>query len=95
MNKVTKIAILVVIVGATIVSLAFYATKSKPTVVKAPTVNNQAPKASPQVSSTNELPPLPADNKQAIASEIKGINDSMQSVDDALSADKEDGELGL
>lgn len=98
MNKVTKIAVLVVIVGATIAGLAFYATKSKqaatietPKTVSAPV--NQQPQKAPQTA--DQLLPLPKDNKQAIASEIKGIDDSIQAVDASLSSDTQDGELGL
>lgn len=98
MNKVTKIAVLVVIVGATIAALVFYAIKSKPAAVQEAaqtSVDSPAPKASKATADADSLPELPKDNKQAIASEVKGIEDSIKSVDDALSADTQDGELGL
>ncbi|EKE24950.1 MAG: hypothetical protein ACD_5C00347G0007 [uncultured bacterium] len=99
MNKAKKIAIIVVIVGATVAGLIFYATKSKPVIVEQPKTDvisqNQAPQPVKPAPASDQLPPLPADSKQAIAAELQGINDSIQSVDSALSADVEDGELGL
>lgn len=42
-----------------------------------------------------ELPPLPADNKQAIDSELSGIDQALQETDESLSTDTPDSELGL
>lgn len=48
MNNVKKIAILVVIVGATIAGLIFYSTKSRPAVVEEPKVNTVTDNKAPQ-----------------------------------------------
>lgn len=98
MSKVAKIIILTAIGVITVSALAFYALRSKAPVtsVEAPVVSNPAPKA-PTASKPQQgeqLPPLPADNKQAIESEIKSIDQTLQEVETTLDADM-DEELGL
>lgn len=101
MNQRTKIAIIVVIAVATLIALAFYITKSKtasletqtPTTVQ----NNVAPttpKPAQTTPATEQIPPLPSDNKQAIESELKGIDEALQSAETSISSEV-DGELGL
>ncbi|NTV41390.1 MAG: hypothetical protein HGA61_03905 [Candidatus Moranbacteria bacterium] len=74
-------------------------TKNAPAAEKT-TAQQQAPatqtesQKSPDATST-ELPALPSDNKQAIDTELSGIDQALQDTDKALSADKTDSELGL
>lgn len=99
MSKVAKITILAVIALVTVAALAFYGFKSKAPVttdLPAPApVSNPAP-AAPKAGTPaqDQLPLLPKDNKQAIEGEIKGIDESLQNIENSISADV-DGELGL
>jgi len=52
------------------------------------------PKKSDQTTTT-ELPDLPTDNRQAIDSELNGIDQALQETDKSLSTDEVDSELGL
>lgn len=57
--------------------------------------DNQKPQA-PQASAPSQtMPALPADNTQAIDSELKSIDQELQGVEASLSADTSDDELGL
>lgn len=51
--------------------------------------------ATQQVQATDQLPPLPTDNKKAIDSEINAIDQDLNSIDSSLSADKVDSEFGI
>jgi PBP1b-binding outer membrane lipoprotein LpoB len=53
------------------------------------------PTTSEKVPTPAELAPFPTDNRQAIDSEISGIDQALQDNDNALSADAPDDELGL
>lgn len=67
-------------------------TPTTPQAMPAPVQQKKTPQS---VSSTTPLPELPADNKQAIDSEIQGIDQAIQEADAALSTDVTDIELGL
>jgi len=99
MNKVTRIAIIVVIIITTLATALFYALKSKPAApTNLPEVKVSSPsKPAPPVqqSAPQEIPTLPADNKQAIDSELQGIEQTLQTTEASLSTDIQDGELGL
>jgi hypothetical protein len=74
-------------------------TKNAPAAEKTPT-KQQTPatktesQKSPDATSA-ELPALPADNKQAIDTELSGIDQTLQETDKTLSTDTPDSELGL
>ncbi len=99
MNKITRIAILAIIIIATVAVLAFYGLKPKTSVapVVSEPVKVTAPRPAPQATQTpvEQMAALPADNKQAIDSELQGIDQALQSTEAALSSDVADGELGL
>jgi hypothetical protein len=59
-----------------------------------PALQNNAPTPDP-TATTAPLPPLPVDDKQAIDSEIQGIDQALQATDASLSDDTTDSELGL
>lgn len=99
MNKATKIIILSGIVIATIAAIFFYGLRkqvSAPAPEPIENVKRQLPKPQIKTDAAPEtLEQLPADNKQAIDSELQNIDKALQSADDSLSADVSDDELGL
>lgn len=96
MNKATKISLLVLALVAVILIVWFglRSTQQKAVPTKNTNIQKQAAPKDPSASAT-PLPPLPADNKQAIDSEIQGIDQELQATDAALSSDATDSSLGL
>ncbi|KKQ53526.1 MAG: hypothetical protein US70_C0002G0014 [Parcubacteria group bacterium GW2011_GWD2_38_11] len=96
MNKATKISLLVLALIAAILIVWYSLQLNQQDAVPAANTNiqKQATPKDPAASAT-PLPPLPADSKQAIDSEIQGIDQELQATDAALSSDIEDSSLGL
>lgn len=103
MNKTTKLSLLALTLVAAILIVWYSLQSSQKNVTPENNVfntpnpalqNSELPQKDPSASAV-PLPPLPADNKQAIDSEIQGIDQSLQATDAALSTETTDAELGL
>ncbi|MEI7891298.1 MAG: hypothetical protein WCI36_05030 [bacterium] len=96
MNNSKKIALIVLPMFVLVLSGCGFSPKT-------PEEGAAAPKTAPAALTTTktpvtteaQLPPLPADNKQAIDSELQGIDQELKATDDALSKDVTDGSLAL
>ncbi len=75
--------------------LLFSGCGQQPKAPVAPSTPVAKQQAAPVDAKNGELPPLPADSKQAIDGEIQGIDQSLQEVEASLATDTQDAELGL
>lgn len=96
--KYKKIVTIALILAITLVAFFVFFKKTQQSEVSTSeqkTSELKSPeKNQPQLE--NQLPPLPADNKQAIESEISNIDQELKSIDEAISStDLSDTELGL
>lgn len=97
MDKTKKTILIIIVLVVAVLALGFWLSnrKTPAALPHAPGAEQGQQQTQVQPSKDESLPPLPSDNKQAIESEIQGIDKSIQDTDDALNADTQDIELGL
>lgn len=100
MNNLTKISLSALAILAAVLVVWFALKPSKQAI--APTAFNTPNPAVQNVDAPKDptataapLAPLPKDNKQAIDTEIQGIDQALQATDTSLSKDTKDTSLGL